>query len=529
MEDYSISIGTDYQTLFRSKILSDLSFTFDQNYPEIPAHQMVVALFSDFFKEILYPDNVSKREKFVVIRLELKGLSINNFLKVLQFCYTGKIGLNMRNFQQICQLSWQFRINRLIQVCQKFVKKNNLPSITTKTIHKKKRPSPEKKQEQKNENVKENEKEIEIEIEIENEKENQKQVENKKKPIKNGIHQTKQLQMEKVRNDQEVQNNEGKEKEKEKIKVKENEKQDQKGQEQKNEIEIESESSLKNNESTNEIEKSLLQNLQQYKGKETTQKKSVLPYVVEKNNFQIQKIQTQPVGIKVALIVADKDMVYVQNVATTLSMLGVIETIRVFRSNKKNYAYEQIKNMDVAFVYSSDSQFYNAERLGNDLADFVEDGGGLVMCAINCLDSSDDKQLEGRITTPEYLPIVKNDSLNSEYQNLGKIETPSHPVIRDVNIFNGGRNSFRINVKTVTNDSTVIAYWDDGTVFAAEKHFPKKPSYGKVIALNLWPPNSDSDPNCWNSDSDGKTLLLNSIMYVANYKRNDLKLINKLY
>ncbi|KAJ3438509.1 pep-cterm sorting domain-containing protein [Anaeramoeba flamelloides] len=583
MQKYSVPIESTYHTLFRSIVLSDLSFTFDRDYPDIPAHQMVVALFSDFFKEILYPRDLKKRDKFAVIHLELKGFSIKNFIKVLEFCYTGKIEINRANFQQICQMSWEFRINKLIQVCQKFVKNNNLPPIITKTINKKrhnkgkfsskqgkkkesvkkkeqekekeeyKQEEKEKKQEEKEkeqekkeekqeekeeekekeEREKEKKKEKEEQREKEEEKEKKKKnlKENEQEQIQGHVQKYKQFQMKREQDD--LEKNQKEKVNEEFVKKKEKEKEKQKPKEPKNGMEIEK-VTLKNNENKKKNKyypssASPPKNKEKAKKKKKKKTKKEYQKKGQANNFKIQKIRTVPVGITVALITSDKDLKYIKNVAETLSRSGVIQTIRVFRSNKKNYDISQFKKLDVAFVYSSDSQFYNAEQLGDDLANFVDDGGGLVLCAINCLDSSDDKQLEGRITKPKYLPIGKSYSLTSKYHQLGKIQNPSHPLLWNVKSFYGGRHSFRIKAKKVTKNSAILAYWDDGTIFAAEKTFPKHPSCGKVVVLNLWPPNSDSDPNCWDADSDGRLLLLNAIIYATNYKRNNLKLKDKFF
>ncbi|KAJ3450919.1 pep-cterm sorting domain-containing protein [Anaeramoeba flamelloides] len=400
MEEISILVDKTYSSLFKSPILSDLKFKFGDKHPPIPAHQLIVSLFSDFFRELLYPLDGNNRKISATINLKLEGLEIEHFITVLKFCYTGKMTLNFENIYQICQLSWKFRIDKLLQECEKFLQQNELPSV--------------------------------LEINA----------------LGNDLN--KQLQ--------------------------EKQKQDQQQQQQQD---------------------------QQQQTQQT-----------EKRNEQIQS------GISIALIVADKDTDYIKNVASILSKSDVIQAIRVFRANKKKYPYSELRKYDVAFVYASDSKFVDSVELGNDLVKFVEDGGGLVLCSINCLDLEDEQQIYGKILDPKYLPFGKGTSVSNQPSKLGEILLPSHPIMNDVNTFEGGNYSFRIQTPKLYENSKIIAKWDDENAIVAEKSFPNDPSFGKVIVLNLYPPNNTVDINCWKSNSDGKKLFLNSVLYAANYTSN---------
>ncbi|KAJ3440641.1 pep-cterm sorting domain-containing protein [Anaeramoeba flamelloides] len=409
MEEISIPVDQTFSSLFKSPILSDLKFKFGDKHAPIPAHQLVVSLFSDFFRELLYPLEENNRNTSETINLKLEGLEIGHFITVLKFCYTGKITLNFENIYQVCQLSWRFRIDKLLQECENFLQKNGLPSV----------------------------------LEINS--------------FDDDLNQQQQQQQ-----------------------------QQQKNQEQ---------------------EKDQQQQEQQVSLNNVSQ--------TEKRNEPRQS------GISIALIVADQDTKYIKNVASVLSKSEVVQQIRVFRANKKKYPYSELRKYDVAFVYASDSKFVDPIELGNDLVRFVEDGGGLVLCSINCLDLEDEQQIYGKILEPQYLPFGKGTSISNQPAKLGEVCLPFHPIMNGVNTFDGGNYSFRIQTPKLSENSKTIAKWEDGNVLVAEKTFPNHTSFGKVIVLNLYPPNNSVDINCWKSNSDGEKLFLNSVLYAANNTLNN--------
>ncbi|KAJ6232909.1 pep-cterm sorting domain-containing protein [Anaeramoeba flamelloides] len=402
MEEISIPVDKKYSTLFKSPILSDLKFKFGDKHPPIPAHQLIVSLFSDFFRELLYPLDENNRKISATINLKLEGLEIEHFITVLKFCYTGKMTLSYENIYQICQLSWKFRIDKLLQECEKYLQQHELPSV------------------------------------------------------------------------------------------------------------------LEINAFDNDLNKQLEQQQEQQNQQQQQQQVSQINMSqTEKRNEQAKS------GISIALIAADKDTDYIKNVASILSKSEVVQAIRVFRANKKKYPYSELMKYDVAFVYASDSKFVDSIELGNDLVRFVEDGGGLVLCTINCLDLEDEQQIYGKILEHKYLPFGKGTSISNQPAKLGEIRLPSHPIMSGVNTFDGGNYSFRIQTPELYENSKIIAKWDDDNALVAEKSFPDDPSFGKVIVLNLYPPNNTVDINCWKSNSDGKKLFLNSVLYAANYSSNN--------
>ncbi|KAJ6235163.1 btb (poz) domain-containing 2a-related [Anaeramoeba flamelloides] len=227
-------------------------------------------------------------------------------------------------------------------------------------------------------------------------------------------------------------------------------------------------------------------------------------------------------NLKVALIAADKDMDYVRNVCESLYVSNFVRKIKIFKPHYKTPKFSNLKSFDVAFVYSADENFRSPERLGDLLAQFVEDGGGVVICSINCLDSNDQKQISGRFGNNEFLPFKKSPTIEANSVGLGEISEPSHPILTGVSKFDGGSFSYHIDAQKVNPNSKCIVRWSDGSILAAERiwNHQNTKHFGRITALNFWPPNTRIDENCWVEETDGDLLISNSVDYVAYCQQN---------
>ncbi|KAJ3425297.1 btb (poz) domain-containing 2a-related [Anaeramoeba flamelloides] len=227
-------------------------------------------------------------------------------------------------------------------------------------------------------------------------------------------------------------------------------------------------------------------------------------------------------NLKVALIAADKDMDYVRNVCESLYVSNFVRKIKIFKPHYKTPKFSNLKSFDVAFVYSADENFRSPKRLGDLLAQFVEDGGGVVICSINCLDSNDQKQISGRFGNNEFLPFKKSPTIEANSVGLGEISEPSHPILTGVSKFDGGSFSYHIDAQKVNPNSKCIVRWGDGSILAAERiwNHQNTKHFGRTITLNFWPPNTRIDENCWVEETDGDLLISNSVDYVAYCQQN---------
>ncbi|KAJ6251807.1 btb/poz domain-containing protein [Anaeramoeba flamelloides] len=188
-----------------------------------------------------------------------------------------------------------------------------------------------------------------------------------------------------------------------------------------------------------------------------------------------------------------------------------------------------IYQYDVIFLYSSIEPFADSKKLGDRLAKFSDQGGGLVISSYRALVSNSKKykksELLGKITTDGYLP-VKKGLLLDERSYLDEILDSEHPLISQVSKFDGGMLSYRIQTQLIKPSQKKvnsgicrkIAIWDDGNPLIVIRE--RTNNNGRVIVLNFWPVCGEcygykGKYNYWRSFSHGRRMIANSVRYAS--------------
>ncbi|KAJ3444027.1 btb (poz) domain-containing 2a-related [Anaeramoeba flamelloides] len=126
---------------------------------------------------------------------------------------------------------------------------------------------------------------------------------------------------------------------------------------------------------------------------------------------------------------------------------GGFKRVNIFDASLYQLDYLLLKEFDAVFVYSI-SPWYNEVHVGDLLAKYLVNGGGVVICAPFCLkinDTNDDPvELKGRIAEPDVLPMEKGKLGNYKISKLEKILKKEHPIMKGVNNFSGGKYSYKI-------------------------------------------------------------------------------------
>lgn len=159
-----------------------------------------------------------------------------------------------------------------------------------------------------------------------------------------------------------------------------------------------------------------------------------------------------------------------------------------------------------AILFFSYHGFKQAE-VGDLLADYVDMGGGVVICTYaNC---GKGNRLEGKWEKKGLDPLQGETSREANLK-LGKIFYPSHPILKGVKSFNGGKQSSHSSAAIASNPNTqIVANWSNGrplVVTLPDCH---------VAALNFYPPSNDVASGGWDPKTQGGLLLANSLVYVA--------------
>ena len=144
--------------------------------------------------------------------------------------------------------------------------------------------------------------------------------------------------------------------------------------------------------------------------------------------------------------------------------------------------------------------------MGNTLADYLDQGGGVVPQTFGFYSGST-LGLQGRITN-SYLPFTGGSQANPGTETL-VADVPAHPLLNGVNTFNGGSSSFMNSPITMANGATLVGHWSNGQPLIGALN----DGAGRVAGLNFFPPSNDVRSDFWVSTTDGARLMLNALLW----------------
>ncbi len=160
-------------------------------------------------------------------------------------------------------------------------------------------------------------------------------------------------------------------------------------------------------------------------------------------------------------------------------------------------------------MFYSDSTVNDSIGMGNVLADYLDQGGGVLVNTF-AFATNGNYALLGRVSTGGYLPFTQAGYTTPASLSLIK-DLPLHPLLDGVNSFVGGSMSFQNSPVAAAAGATLVGHWSNGQPFVAGKDVPP----GRTAGLNFFPPSVDSYPPGWVSSSDGARLMANALVWVG--------------
>lgn len=162
-----------------------------------------------------------------------------------------------------------------------------------------------------------------------------------------------------------------------------------------------------------------------------------------------------------------------------------------------------------------DYPYLDRVTLGNNLADYV-DGGGGVLLAVPETAGESASYLGGRWETEDYFIIDRSDYQVGQ-ATLGTILKPAHPIMAGVDSLDGGAFSFRPSVADLTAGGTMVATWSDGMPLVATRveNDVRRADLGYFLHSGTYG---------WRADTDGGVLMANALEWVAGYGEEWLSL-----
>jgi len=164
-----------------------------------------------------------------------------------------------------------------------------------------------------------------------------------------------------------------------------------------------------------------------------------------------------------------------------------------------------------AVITWGDTEYEDSVAMGDVLASYVDQGGGVVVAGFANMTSFAGVFLGGRWLTGAYEVIRHTAGLQSGPASLGAVLDPSHPVARNVNTLSGAlvARPF-LNANFALNQGRVLLEWNDGRMLAAVSDV-----HPRRVDLGLVPVGSDCVSGYIDSSTDLTTLVANALEFAA--------------
>ncbi len=162
----------------------------------------------------------------------------------------------------------------------------------------------------------------------------------------------------------------------------------------------------------------------------------------------------------------------------------------------------------------SDADFNDNTGLGNVLADYIDQGGGVALGTFSFYGSGG-LSIQGRLVTGGYLPFTTAGQSGGANLTLVKV-LPLHPLLANVATFDGGGSSFHNSPIGLAAGATLVGHWSNGQPLVGAKDV----TAGRIVGLNFYPPSSDARPDFWVATTDGARLMANALSWAGKAPPN---------
>ena len=212
--------------------------------------------------------------------------------------------------------------------------------------------------------------------------------------------------------------------------------------------------------------------------------------------------------LNIALLGAETENDALTDVRDKLLATGTFASITIINVHELTPTCVELLLYDGVLVWSN-SSFYNSVELGDNLAEYVDAGGGVVVTSFCFSNFTSEHIINGRFRTSGYYAIEPTGYTgNNGVQQLGTVHVPNHPIMRNVVTFNGGYKSWR-PTGNLTAGAQRIADWSDGKILVATKIINGQ----RRADIGFYPISADVSTNCWDPSTDGAILLANAICW----------------
>jgi hypothetical protein len=172
------------------------------------------------------------------------------------------------------------------------------------------------------------------------------------------------------------------------------------------------------------------------------------------------------------------------DVQSKLNGSGLFTRVDLHDAGAYTPSLGELKQYSAVFVFAN-AGIYNSIALGDVLANYADAGSGVVVATFS-FTTGFSCDIQGRILSGGYLPFTMGGFSNGTPLTLIP-DLANHPILAGVSSFDGGSSSYYGTI-SLTAGATQVAHWSNDVPLVATK----KPTAGKIVGLNFWPPSSDA-------------------------------------
>ncbi len=225
-------------------------------------------------------------------------------------------------------------------------------------------------------------------------------------------------------------------------------------------------------------------------------------------------------GADVAIVAAAAGEVtsaFFTDPANKMLATGQFASVTLINAGLETPSVFDLMSFDAVLVWSN-FDFADAAALGDNLADYVDNGRGVVLAVYGNTSNTAGRFLSGRWDTDNYDVVVAQAGTTQGSASLGAVQQPAHQIMQNVASFAGGTQSARPTTASLQFGSASVAQWSDGKPLAAIR--TDLPS--RRVDLGFYPPSDDVLFFFWNSNTDGDWLLANALSFAAGQDPTDV-------
>lgn len=220
------------------------------------------------------------------------------------------------------------------------------------------------------------------------------------------------------------------------------------------------------------------------------------------------------------LVMASADSESILDVQRKLTpFFAEVDTVN---SIDRTLSVAELQEYDAILVFNNVAP-RNSNELGDNLAAYIEGGGGVVGALFHNSGTETTNNINGDFADEKYQVTSRSsrDILSgTQLINLNSPDYPGHPLLDDVDSFDCGSSRFKLPLTTgLRPGSYGVARFTSGEILIAAKDNVGERGVSRVD-LGFYPPSSDVRSDFWVSTTEGDIIMRNALRYVAGVLPN---------